>query len=476
VARRPGPITRERRLQAVSAYLDKPDALAAEFAAGETTQRIRTFSQAAPDDLVAALDLLGRVKGAAIVVHGPRGCAAALVGTAPLAHWAVTGLDQRDTIMGSEGVVEREVLALVRRHEPWAVFVVTTPVVAINADDARDTVLSLTDELGIPVQLVRTDGFKSRVAATGFDAACQALLNLVPPVAGARQEDLVNVVARDAAAAREAAALLADLGLEVNVLPAGADVEGFARAARARLSICIDLDATLAFAAGLEAAHGVPVLHAGVPIGLAATRRWVDAVAAAVGRPGAAPANESVMVGEGPPSTALSHPAPQGVDGGPTPAMTTGTRVHLALPPDAAFAAAELIAELGGTIAGLSIGHVDSSHSEALDAFTRAHPGVTLHVAAGQPFELVNLLAKQRPDLFVGTPELAALAAAAAIPAVGLTPAALVGWRGAARLAERAGLALRNTAFVRRLSAAPSPYAAGWLRRSADWHVKQEVR
>nr|WP_294524896.1 nitrogenase component 1 [uncultured Rhodopila sp.] len=473
MARRPGAVTRERRLQAVSAWLDKPDALAAEFAAGETTQRIRTFSQAAPDDLVAALDLLGRLKGVGIVVHGPRGCAAALVGAAPLAHWAVTGLDQRDTIMGSEGVVERAVLALVRRHEPWAVFVVTTPVVAINADDARDTVLSLTDELGIPVQLVRTDGFKSRVAATGFDAACQALLNLVPAVAEARQDDLVNVVARDAAAARASAALLEELGLKVNVLPAGADAEGFARAARARLSICVDPDATMVFAAALEAAHGVPVLRAGVPIGLAATRRWLDAVAAAAGQASAgilvAPPYQPAM------TRGWKRAAASDKDGAAERALH-GVRVHLALPADAVFAAAELVTELGGVVAGVTVGHIDSSHAEALDAFTRTHPGVTLHVAAGQPFELVNLLAKQCLDLFMGTPELAALAAAAGVPAVGLTPAALIGWRGAARLAERARAALTNPAFFRRLSAAPSPYAAGWLRRSADWHVKQEVR
>ena len=93
MARRPGPVTRDRRLHGISAYLGKPDALAAEFAAGEVPQRIRTFSQAASDDLVAALDLLGRVKDIAIVVHGPRGCAAALAGSAPHAHWAVTGLD-----------------------------------------------------------------------------------------------------------------------------------------------------------------------------------------------------------------------------------------------------------------------------------------------------------------------------------------------------------------------------------------------
>ena len=470
MARRPGPVTRERRLQGISAWLDKPDSLAAEFAAGEVPQRIRTFSQAAPDDLVAALDLLGRVKDVAIVVHGPRGCAAALAGSAPHAHWAVTGLDQRDTIMGNEGVVERAVLSLVRRHKPKAVFVVTTPVVAINSDDGRDSVLSLTDELGIPVQLVRTDGFRSRIAATGYDAACQALLTLVPPVPGRTQDSLVNLLARDEALAREAAALLAGSGLEVNVLPAGADAAAFDRAGRARLSVCLDPEATGAFAAGLEAAHGVPVLHAPPPIGFAATRRWVEAigVSSSPSWPGlSGPPVAAGAVGGGPDKP--------GDDGEGTPAANLeGIRIHLALPPDAGFATAVLIQELGGTVATLTVEHIDKTHTEALEAFTRT--GATLHVASGQPFELVNLLRTQKPDLFAGAPDLAALAAAAGVPAVGLTPASLIGWRGAARLAERARAAVRNPAFVRRLAAAPSAYSAGWLRRSPDWHVKQEVR
>jgi nitrogenase molybdenum-iron protein alpha/beta subunit len=509
MARRPGPVTRERRLQGISAYLDKPDALAAEFAAGEVPQRIRTFSQAAPDDLVAALDLLGRVKDIAIVVHGPRGCGAVLAASNPHAHWAVTGLDQRDTIMGCEGVVERAVLALVRRHKPGAVFVVTTPVVAINSDDGRDVVLSLTDELGIPVQLVRTDGFRSRIAATGYDAACQALLNLVPPVSGLRQESFINLLARDEVLATAAAMLLADQGLEVNVLPAGAKAQAFERAGRARLSVCLDPEATGAFATGLEAAHGVPVLHAGLPIGLAATQSWEAAVAAAVGLP--VPSDALVREGSGlsapPDATTAGSDTPgqessdagdpasadhgsadiaRRADAGLVRAMPdglqrmvssqhlSGVRVHLALPPEAGFAAAILVGELGGTVSGLSVGHIDSTHAEAPGVLART--GATLHVAAGQPFELVNLLRSQRPDLFVGDPELAALAAAAGVPAVGATPAALIGWRGAAWLAERAGAALRNPAFVRRLAGAASPYAAGWLRRSADWHVKQEVR
>jgi nitrogenase molybdenum-iron protein alpha/beta subunit len=450
MARRPGPIPRERRLQAIGAYLDTPGALLAEFAADEVVQRIRTFSQASPDDLVAALELLGRVRGLGLVVHGPRGCAASLVASAPHAPWAVTGLDQRDTIMGSGEVLSRTVVDLARRHRPWAICIVLTPVVAINADDGRDVLAALAEEIGIPVLLVRTDGFRSRIAATGYDVACHALLGLVPATTAATEPDLVNLFCRDEALALAAAELLSELSLVANVLPAGADQAGFRRASQARLSLCLDPEATEVLARGVQAGHGVPLLSCGVPIGLAATQAWLTAIATATGR------------------TPPTPPAER-------PAGLAGVRVHLALPPDAGFAAAILVGELGGIVAGLSVDHFDISHQPALEEFTNAYPGVALHVAAGQPFELVNQLASRRPDLFIGPAELAALAAAAGVPAVGLTPAALVGWAGAARLAARARKALANRGFVRRL-AAPPPYAASWLRRSADWHVKQEVR
>ena len=451
MARRPGQATRERRLLAISAWLDSPTTLIAEFANGDTVQRIRTFSQATPDDLLAALDLLGGIAGAGIVVHGPRGCAAALASAAPAAHWAVTGLDQRDTIMGSEDAVAHAVLSLYRRHRPWAIFVVLTPVVAINSDDARTTADELTGELGIPVLVIRTDGFRSRIAATGNDIACQTLLALVP--ATGEREDTINLLARDAGMATKAATLLAGLGMGINILPAGADAACFARAGRARLSVCLDPDTTGTLGAGLESVHGVPLLPGGVSIGLAATRRWLASIAAATDRPE--------------PDSPATPDVAQAL---------TGVRVHLALPPDAAFPAAVLVGELGGSVSGLTMDHIDRTHAEALAVFAGTNPSVVLHVAAGQPFEIVNLLASERPDLFVGTPEQAALAAAAGVPSVGLTPGALAFWRGAEHLARCARKALANVNFVRRLATSPSPYSAGWRRRSADWHIKQEVR
>ncbi|CAH2601294.1 Nitrogen fixation protein NifE [Rhodovastum atsumiense] len=456
MARRPVLPTREKRLQAISAWLGTADALSAEFAAGTPPQRVRTFSQAAPDDLAAALAFLGGIAGVGIVVHGPRGCAAALVESAPAAHWAVTGLDQRDTIMGSEGALSRSILALYRRHHPWAVFVVTTPVVAINGDDARATADALSAELDIPVVVVAVDGFRSRVAATGSDAASDAALRLVPPPAGP-VGDFVNLLTLDAGRAAEAAALLASLGLGANVLPAGADAGRFVLAARARFSVALDPDATERFGLGLEAAHGVKLLRQALPIGLEATRHWLEVVAAGAGHP--------------PPERRL-HEARLEALGQPL----AGLRVHLALPPAAAFAGAVLVGELGGTVARLSVDHVDAGHVAALRRFAEDHPGAVLHVAHGQPFEHANLLGARAADLFIGRPELAALAARLGVPAVGIAAAALVGYQGAEYLVRQARKARANPAFVRRLAATAPTYSAAWLRRSADWHIKQEVR
>ena len=457
--------TREKRLQAIGAYLGPPGPLLAEFAAGEIPQRIRTFAQAAPDDILAALSVLNGIDGAATVVHGPAGCVAAQAHAAPDGHWAVTGLDQRDTILGADAALSRTILTLYRRHTPWVIFIVMTPVVAINNDDARSAADSLSAELGIPIIVLRTDGFHSRIAATGFDAAAQALLALVPASNNGTNDDLVNLVTgpHALAGAAELSAVLAELGLQTTILPRGAGAADFARAAQARLSVSLDADAGDAFAAGLQKAHGVPFLHNPAPIGLEATGAWLRAVGDATGRGYAADRLHATRLAALPQDT-LDRPL-------------DGLRVHLALDPNAALSAAALVAELGGTVGTLTVDHLDTATAERLHVVADQHPGLILHVASSHPFEDAGVLASgQRPDLFVGTPERAALAASAGIPTVSLRADALIGYRGAAHLARQARKALRNPAFIARIAARPSVYAASWFKRSADWHIKQEVR
>jgi len=452
MARRPGLLIREKRLQGLSAYLGAAGPLLEEFARGDAAQRVRTFSQVAPDDVTAALAFLGSIEGAAIVVHAPRGCANALAASAAAA-WAVTGLNQRDTIIGSGSVLDKTVRAIVARHRPWVVFVVGGPVVAINSDDSVSATAELTEELGIPVQVVRTDGFRSRIAATGFDAAVQAVLPLIEPNWQPKLPDLVNLIALSRPLADAVAELLTPLGLSANTLPAGANANAFATAARARASIVLDGDAGEVLAQVLETEHGVPSLRVPLPIGFESTAAFLTALAEATGRD-----------------------LPASAEPAPVANTLAGARVHLAFPPTLAFAATKLVEELGGSISGITVDHFDTTHVEAATAFAARHPDAPLHIAAGQPFELVNSLAKSAPDLFVGAPALAALASASGVPSIGAEAHRLIGDRGAAWLARAARKARSNPAFARRLAKRAPAYASGWLRRSADWHIKQEVR
>lgn len=447
------PPTRERRLDALSAYLGDVGSLIAEFEAGPPVTRIRTFSQVAVDDVSAALRALTEIDGLGIVVHGARGCAGALAAARSDRPWAVTNLDQRDTILGADAGLARTLRQLHVRHRPWAIVVVATPVVAINNDDIQSVAEELSDELGIPIIELRTDGFRSRIAATGLDIAAQAIATLVPP-GGARQRDLINLLALERGPGLAGIVqALEGLGLAVNVFPAGAGPVTFARAAQAVLSVAVFEDETDALRRELDRLHGVPFLRLPPPIGAAATRRFVAAVAAASERA-----------------------APLHVADTRDFRILNGRSVVVALPPSRALAVAELVDQFGGELAGLSVDWVDSLHLDGLRTVGTAHPELPLHVAAGQPFELVNWLGRIKPDLVIGTPATAATAARAGVAAVAVDADDLLGAAGEAHLASRLQRLLDGQALKQRFAASAASYRPGWLKRSPDWHIKREVR
>jgi nitrogenase molybdenum-iron protein alpha/beta subunit len=446
------PPTRERRLNALSAYLGDIGSLIAEFESGEPSTRIRTFSQIAADDVSAALRVLGKVDGLGVVVHGARGCAGALPtnGDRP---WVVTNLNERDTILGADGVLARTLRQLHQRHRPWAIVIVATPVVAINNDDIQAVAEELSDDLGIPVIELRTDGFRSRVAATGIDIAAQAIAALVVP-GGARRNSLINLLALEQGPGL--ASLVAQLnavGVEVNVLPAGAGQQAFGLAAAAAASVALFDDELDVLGIDLERLHDVPFLRLPPPIGHEATHQFITELAAFVGLP------QSDSSG----AVDVVNPL-------------IGREVVVALPPSQAFAAAQLADSFGGQLVGLSVDWVDALHLGALKAVAERHPELPVHIAAGQPFELVNWLGKLEPDLVIGTPTAAAVAARAGIASVAVESDDLLGAEGEVRLAKRIERALSNPALPRRLAASAQVYQSGWLKRSPDWHIKREVR
>ena len=283
------PRSREKRLDTLGAWLGPVSAAAAEFAADDIVQRIRTFAQGSHDDLLYALRILAGIKDSVTIIHGPRGCAAAglyHMAAGSNTRWVVTNLDERDTIMGADGKLRRAVTALHHRYHPAVVFIVGNPVVAINNDDIQSVVEELHEELDLPIVPVYVTGFSSQNAVSGYDTALHALLKYLSGNSSAAEKgETVNLlsVAEHPLDRAEAHGLLEQLGLVLNILPDDSTIDAFRSAAAARASIPLCPDAPEYLGTILQEKYGVPVIAAPRPVGIAGTGRWLNAIGAALG-------------------------------------------------------------------------------------------------------------------------------------------------------------------------------------------------
>ncbi|NTW57459.1 MAG: hypothetical protein HGB20_10555 [Chlorobiaceae bacterium] len=462
------PRAREKRLDALSAWQGSADAVARELSGEEVVQRIRTFSQSSNDDLVMALRLLAGIAGSVVVVHAPRGCAAA-----GLNHrieqgdgrWIVTNLDERDTIMGADRKLRMAVTDAVRRYRPEVVFVLSGPVAAINNDDVQSVALELEDELGVKVVPVFTTGFVSRNAVTGFDIAQHALMkHLGSLVHGHSEGNVVNLLSlgEHQADRMEAVRLLGLLGVEVNVLPDGASAENFRRAAGARLSISLDHDTTGYLAEILREEYGVPHLEVPRPVGEGAAGQWLISAGKALGREAEA-------------LRAHEEESRKAIDAFGSFSLK-GLRIYLSLSPAKAAALSGFVEDHGGEVAGITVTYLDRLHRPYLDTLARRNPQLKVHVADGQPFEELNIVNRIGPDLYIGDSAHIAQVARLGYPVVSTERLPSLGYRGLALLAVRIGAALKNRTFFDALAFAGTPYREAWYRRSPHWHIKKEVK
>ncbi|MDB9315515.1 nitrogenase iron-molybdenum cofactor biosynthesis protein NifE [Spirulina sp. CS-785/01] len=120
------------------------------------------------------------------LVHGPIGCAAytwdirGALSSGPELHRLSfsTDLQERDVIFGGEKKLTNALNELIDRHHPNAAFVYSTCIVGIIGDDLEAICKRMSEEKGIPVIPVQSEGFKGNKRA-GYNAACRAMSRLV---------------------------------------------------------------------------------------------------------------------------------------------------------------------------------------------------------------------------------------------------------------------------------------------------------
>ncbi len=462
------PRSREKRLDTLGAWLGPVSVAAKEFAATEVFQRIRTFAQSSSDDLLYALRILTGIKESVTIIHGPRGCVAAglyHIAAGSETRWIVTNLDERDTIMGADRKLRTAVKALYQRYRPQVAFIVANPVVAINNDDIQSVVEELQEELDLLIVPIYVTGFSSQNAVSGYDTALHALLKYLSGTTTVTEKSgAVNLlsVAEHPLDRKEAQALLEALGIELNILPDDSTVESFKSAPAARFSIPLCPDAPEYLGLILKEKYGVPFVDAPRPVGLEGTGRWLKAIGAALDVADGAEELHSRKTAE-----TLQQLGDFSL---------AGTTVYLSLSSANAFSLIPFIEEFGGVIAGITVTHLDRLHVRSLNELASQNPDLQIHVADGQEFEVISILRRLSPDLYLGDSTHVGQVARLGIPTVSLESIGIVGYGGVLRLARRIKSALANRSFGDTLSRVIPPYRESWYNRSDNWHIKQEVK
>lgn len=120
------------------------------------------------------------------LVHGPIGCAAytwdirgSLTHGPDLYRSSFsTDMQEKDVIFGGEEKLYRALKDLIAKYNPPGVFAYATCIVGIIGDDLEAVCKRVTQETGVTVTPVQSEGFKGNKSA-GYRAACDALLKVI---------------------------------------------------------------------------------------------------------------------------------------------------------------------------------------------------------------------------------------------------------------------------------------------------------
>ncbi len=487
---------REDRLQANNAYGGKVCQLVKDSKAGCLVNKDRGFSQTCNCQLGLSLAMVHTLPDTVIIVHGPVGCASSSHGSdsyhragltnrglpAEPLRWISSNLEERDIINGGAQKLEEAIIEADRTHRPAAIVIVTTCAPGIIGDDIDEVASRIQPQVAARIIPVHCEGFKTKISATAYDAVYHGIgrnlplsperteLVLPDPLADLAEQyrqgktvNIFNVFSIGRADELELERLLGNLGLKAAFYPNFAHPDQFRALSQAALNVSLCPTHDDYFLEFLKERFGTPYILNTMPIGIRNTREWLLDIARVFGLETEAERIAAVEEAE------LNRSLSRYRDG------LQGKKVFLSGGEIRAAATAMLMQELGCEIAGIRGHHYDRFGDELYLKTAALSPDLNVNIATTQVFELVNLLRRARPDLFLGHSGSNVWAAKLGIPSLPIFSQTqyYLGYRGVFEVARRAVKLLGNTAFQRRLQSNTAlPFKPEWYDRDPFSYIK----
>lgn len=465
---------RETRLGSITGYSGTAADLCRKSSDGSLRERERSFTQCATCASVTAICQLAMIRDAAVVNHGALGCAGDFAnfnfiyraGQAkrgrPLrnAHLINSNILENDIVFGGESKLKAAVRAARERFSPRVIFITTSCASGIIGDDVSGIAEELEAELGIPVVPVSCEGFRSQIWASGFDAAYHAILRRVVKPPRRKRPELVNVInfwGEDIFTD-----LFGRLGLVPNYVVPFTDIDQLERLseAAATIQVCPTLGTYLA--AGLEQQYGVIEVKAPPPYGLAPTDRWLRELGRVTGKE--AEVEELIGAERERIAEELEYLR----------SRLKGLRGFIAAGAVHGHSIVAVLQELGIEVLGATVWHHDPvlDHGEpagdTLSQLVADYGDFNFSVCDKQSYEMVNLLNRLRPDLFIVRHNgMSVWGAKLGIPTFLMGDEHFgIGYQGLINYGHKILDAVTNPAFVKNLARHTKlPYTGWWLHQ-----------
>jgi nitrogenase molybdenum-iron protein alpha chain len=477
-------IIRETRLGAITGYRGTVRDLAAKACCGAAKNRERCFTQTSSCSSGCAHTYLSGILDAVVVNHAPLGCAADSVYCNVTNKWGEkmrgishqnikiisTNMNEQDTVFGAVDKLREAVREAYARYRPQAIFVSTSCVSGIIGEDVKSALEELRAGIPVPLAPVFCEGFKSKVWASGFDAAFHAILTRIvkPP---AKKTNKVNMINFRGSAQRQITDILARFGLEpVFVVPLSS-VEELSKLseAAATVSICGTLGSYLGNA--LEEQYGVPYVKTLQPHGIAGIESWLRGLGQATGKEDEV---EAYIREE------RERIAP---DLAEIRQRLSGYKAMVGMGPSFGYNYIRVLQELGLEVVWGATWHFDQQYDhgtcpEAIGLLAGGDSDIPVSVCDQQNFELINLLNKLRPDIYVSRHGGSSVwAIKMGIPSVMVADEySAFGHQGVIDFGHRLADTIANRNLVANLAArAKLPYTDWWLAQDTFTFLAEEA-
>jgi nitrogenase molybdenum-iron protein alpha chain len=474
--------SREARLNSITGYSGTLHDLKEKTCNGCLESKKRCFSQASSCPSTCALGLGSGINDAAIVHHGPSGCAATAIGIASnydlLAeamgrdrkHFAYTCTDMNDsdTILGASDNLIDVIRETYKRYAPKAIFIGASCVSGVIGEDLEGVIDELHEELGIPIAPVHCEGFKSQIWATGFDVIYHAILKYIvkPPQKKSNKVNIVGFTQGHSWNTRvDIERMLNVLSLEPTFFLASTNVEELEHASEAVATVTTCSTLGSYFGIGLETAYAVPFVRSLPPHGIAGFEDYARTLAKIVGKEAEI---EAYLKEE----RELYLPKLEKLK-----EQLRGKRAMVAMGPGFGANYTRILQEFGVKVEHVSAWHLDTEYDDgkrpaALNYLLENSPNnFTYTVNDLQNFEFMNILNTVKPDVFISRhPGSTVWAMKIGVPAYCVYDEYnSYGYKGTVRFAQTLLNIIVNRSFSENLAKhVRLPYTKWWMQQPSD--------